>query len=107
MRIVTYNIHKARGMDGRVSIKRIAEVLEALDADIIALQEISSAYDPQQGQVEALASTLGLTSVFGRTRHHFGRPYGNALLSRWPIVGSCDMDLTWAHRARRGCIRAD
>ena len=108
MRIVTYNIHKARGMDGRVSIKRIADVLSGLDADIIALQEISSACDSSEGQVETLESELGFKSVFGRTRHHRGRPYGNALLSRWPIIGSCDMDLTWGqHHPKRGCIRAD
>jgi endonuclease/exonuclease/phosphatase family metal-dependent hydrolase len=107
MRIVTYNIHKARGMDGRVSIKRIAEVLGDLDADIIALQEIFSESDSKEGQVETLATALGMKSIFGCTRHHRGRPYGNALLSRWPIVSSCGMDLTWAHRERRGCIRVD
>ena len=107
MRIVTYNIHKARGMDGRVSIKRIADVLGELDADIIALQEIFSECDSEEGQVEMLASTLRMEAAFGCTRHHRGRPYGNALLSRWPIVTSCGMDLTWAHRERRGCIRAD
>jgi endonuclease/exonuclease/phosphatase family metal-dependent hydrolase len=107
MRIVTYNIHKGRGMDGRVSIKRIADVLAGVDADIVALQEVFSMADGHEGQVEALAASLGLQSVFGRTRHHLGRPYGNALLSRWPIVGSCDMDLSWAHRERRGCVRAD
>ena len=94
-------------MDGRVSIRRIADVLAELDADIIALQEVFSVSDSQEGQVELLGSALGLKSVFGRTRHHRGRPYGNALLSRWPITGSCDMDLSWADRERRGCIRAD
>jgi endonuclease/exonuclease/phosphatase family metal-dependent hydrolase len=107
MRIVTYNIHKARGMDGRVSISRIADVLGELDADIIALQEVFSECESKEGQVELLASTLGMKSIFGCTRHHRGRPYGNALLSRWPIVSSCGMDLTWAHHERRGCIRGD
>ena len=107
MRIVTYNIHKGRGMDGRVSIKRIADVLGELDADIIALQEVFSECESKEGQVETLASTLGMKSAFGCTRHHRGRPYGNALLSRWPIVSSCGMDLTWGHREKRGCIRAD
>jgi endonuclease/exonuclease/phosphatase family metal-dependent hydrolase len=39
-RIVTYNIHKGRGMDGRSRVERIARVLEGLNADIIALQEV-------------------------------------------------------------------
>jgi endonuclease/exonuclease/phosphatase family metal-dependent hydrolase len=107
MRIVTYNIHKGRGMDGRISVKRIAEVLGDLDADIIALQEVFSHGDSHAGQVEMLASHLGLKAAFGCTRHHRGRPYGNAILTRWPILESCDMDISWQHREKRGCIRTD
>jgi len=107
MRIVTYNIHKARGMDGRTSIKRIARVLADLDADIIALQEIFADCDSEAGQVEALAAELDLKPAFGCTRHHRGRPYGNAILTRWPILDSRDMDISWYKYERRGCIRAD
>src|ERR1051326_3205916 len=107
MRIVTYNIHKARGMDGRTSVKRIANVLGELNADIVALQEVFSSYESTEGQVEAIASELGLHSAFGCTRHHQGRPYGNAILSRWPILESMDMDISWQRRERRGCVRVD
>src|SRR5262245_47660361 len=107
MRIVTYNIHKARGMDGRVSTKRIAKVLADLDADIIALQEVFAACDSHEGQVEMIAMELGLNVSFGRTRRHRNRPYGNAILSRWPILKSHEMDISWIRRERRGCIRAD
>jgi endonuclease/exonuclease/phosphatase family metal-dependent hydrolase len=107
MRIVTYNIHKACGMDRRTSIKRIANVLRELDADIVALQEIFSVCDTHAGQVETLASELGLTAAFGCTRQHQGRPYGNAILTRWPILQSRDMDISWGRRESRGCIRAD
>jgi endonuclease/exonuclease/phosphatase family metal-dependent hydrolase len=107
MRITTYNIHKGRGMDGRTSIKRIAKVLDEVNADIIALQEVFSVCESNEGQVETLAEELGLNAAFGCTRHHRGRPYGNAILSRWPIVESRDMDITWQHREKRGCIRAD
>src|SRR5215470_18387336 len=108
MRIVTYNIHKGRGMDGRISIKRIRDVLQELEADIIALQEVFSVCDGHAGQVETLASDLGLHAAFGCTRHHRGRPYGNAILTRWPILSARDMDITVSsRRERRGCIRAD
>src|SRR5215831_504837 len=107
MRIATYNIHKGRGMDGRTSIKRIAEVLSHIDADIIALQEVFSVCDSHLGQVETLASALKLNLAFGCTRHHRGRPYGNAILTRWPILQARDMDISRANRERRGCIRVD
>jgi|SRR5579883_1440140 len=107
MRIATYNIHKGRGMDGRTSVKRITNVLAELDADIIALQETFSVCDTHPGQVETIASELGLHAAFGCTRHHRGRPYGNAILTRWPILSSREMDISRANRERRGCIRAD
>ena len=107
MRIVTYNIHKARGIDGRVSVKRIADVLTDLNADIVALQEIYAVCDAHQGQVETIADRLSMNPAFGCTRHHKGRPYGNAILTRWPILESRDMDISWGPRERRGCIRAD
>lgn len=107
MRIVTYNIHKARGMDGRTSIKRIADVLLELKADIIALQEIFSACDSKMGQVETLASVLDMHPAFGCTRHHRGEPYGNAILTRFPILRSEEMDISRVRRERRGCVRAD
>jgi endonuclease/exonuclease/phosphatase family metal-dependent hydrolase len=107
MRIATYNIHKARGMDGRTSTRRIARVLADLDADIIALQEVFAVCDAQEGQVEAIASELGLNWAFGCARHHRNRPYGNAILTRWPILQSQEMDISWMRRERRGCIRAD
>ena len=71
MRIVTYNIHKARGMDGRTSVKRIANVLGELNADIVALQEVFSACDSDEGQVQAIAAELGLHAAFGCTRIRF------------------------------------
>jgi len=93
-------------MDRRVSLPRIIEVLSILDADIIALQEVF-ARGSREGQVELVADALKLHWAFGFTRHHDGRPYGNAILSRWPILQSRDMDISIEGRERRGCIRAD
>lgn len=42
LRVVTYNIHKSRGLDGRIRPERIAKVLQKLNADIISLQEVWS-----------------------------------------------------------------
>lgn len=108
MKLVTYNVHKCRGIDGRTNAHRIADILAAIDADIIALQEIfSSADEKAGGQVEMVASALAMNFAFGTTRQIRGRPYGNAVLSRWPILGSEHLDLSWKWRERRGCLRAD
>lgn len=39
LRIASYNIRKARGLDGRRDPGRILDVINGLDADVIALQE--------------------------------------------------------------------
>jgi endonuclease/exonuclease/phosphatase family metal-dependent hydrolase len=107
LKIVAYNVHKCRGMDGRTRVGRIAEVLAGIDADVVALQEVFASEPGRHSQVEILAAELGLNSVFGRTQHKYGRPYGNAILSRWPILSSRKFDLPWTRREQRGCIRAD
>ena len=38
VRVATYNIHRCRGLDGRTRPDRIAEVLQGIGADVIALQ---------------------------------------------------------------------
>ena len=39
MRIVSYNVHKARGVDRRYMPERILQVINELEADIVVLQE--------------------------------------------------------------------
>lgn len=40
LRIATYNVHGAVGIDGKFAPERIGEVLAEIDADIFALQEV-------------------------------------------------------------------
>src|SRR5687767_12163744 len=87
IRVVTYNIHKCRGLDRRVSPERIVEVLRELDGDIIALQEIFSTHSRYRDidQARFIATELGLNHCFGETCKRRGWSYGNALLSRFPM----------------------
>jgi endonuclease/exonuclease/phosphatase family metal-dependent hydrolase len=109
-RIVTYNIHKCRGIDGRMKPKRIAEVLAAIDADIIALQEVVNIEGKltEDEQTHYLASHLGdYGYCVGENRRHKGGAYGNVILSRLPIVAHKNCDITCRSREPRGCLRAD
>ncbi len=110
IRLVTYNIHKSRGWDRRVSPERIARVLAALDADCIALQEVvdgSPVGRPDQARIIGEALGKEYKAVFGRTRDLRGAHYGNATLTRVPVARSENYNITWKRREPRGCLRTD
>jgi endonuclease/exonuclease/phosphatase family metal-dependent hydrolase len=109
LRIATYNIHKARGMDGRVRIERIAQVLEEINADVIALQEVINheSSDPEEHQACYLAERLGFQWTVGETRRHRGGAYGNVTLSRWKFDAARHVDLSVPNREPRGALRTD
>ena len=108
-RIATYNIHKGRGMDGRRRIERILKVLRAVDADIIALQEVMNHHDrsPEDHQACYLAEQLGYFFTVGETRRHREAVYGNVTLSRWKFERSHSIDLSVQGREPRGALRTD
>ncbi len=69
VRFATYNIHKCRGMDRKVSPQRIADVLRGLDADIIALQEVMNVPgDPLLDQGRLIGEALGYDYGVGEVR---------------------------------------
>ena len=101
LRVATYNIHRGRGLDGRVSMRRIAEVLREVDADVVGVQEIYEA------QAEHLARDLGMQLVTGVTVRRQEGACGNAVLSRLPLRGVVTFDLSVRAREARGGIRVD
>jgi endonuclease/exonuclease/phosphatase family metal-dependent hydrolase len=109
LRIVTYNIHKCRGLDRREHPHRIADVLRETEADIIALQEVVSIGNAsrERHQARFLAEELGMDYHLGENRRHRGGSYGNVILSRLPQQSARNFDITWSGREPRGCLRVD
>jgi endonuclease/exonuclease/phosphatase family metal-dependent hydrolase len=108
-RVVTYNIHKCQGLDGRISPERIVRVLQEVEADVIALQEVlcirgqASARD----QAHFIAEELGMEYRLGENRQLRGGAYGNLVLSRWPMSPAVNHDISIAGREQRGCMRVN
>lgn len=87
LRIMTYNTHSCGGTDGRVSPRRIARVIGAQNADIVALQELDLGRRRSRAEDQAaiIAGELEMHVVFCPTVTRGEEHYGHALLCRWPI----------------------
>jgi len=109
VRVVTYNIHTCVGVDRRYDPGRIAAVLREIDADIACLQEV----DARRGtgrhaeQWAYLGEATGCQVVLGAgARDQCGR-FGNAILTRFPVLNARSIDLTVGGWEPRGAIDAD
>lgn len=123
MKIATFNIHGWRTADGHPNFDRLTQTLTTINADIIGLNEVfypygshgdKAAIAPQLADpsittpaLELLAAELGMHFVFGpcmRWPAQSEMPpnaYGNAILSRWPIIASAAHHLTPKEEAQQ------
>ncbi|GGH51018.1 endonuclease/exonuclease/phosphatase [Comamonas phosphati] len=118
LRVATYNIHK--GVQGlgparRLEIHNLGLAVEQLDADIVCLQEVrkmnhreAAYFDrwPSVPQAEYLApegyESVYLTNAYTRDGEH-----GNALLSRWPVIGYQREDISDHRFEQRGLLHVE
>lgn len=109
-RLVTYNIHKGiGGVDRRYRPDRIINVLHHHDADIVLLQEVTEGVprSRRHRQVDLLGDALGLGHrAFQRNVTLTHGHYGNAILSRFPLTGVQDLDLSVPLKKRRRALVA-
>lgn len=98
-RVATYNVHKCKGIDWRVSSRRVTDVLCEIASDVVGVQEIL------YSQAEAISSGTGIPFVFGAVRQHSGEPYGNAVFTRLVVLSSEQYDLTVRRREPREFLR--
>jgi endonuclease/exonuclease/phosphatase family metal-dependent hydrolase len=112
VRVATYNVHACVGRDGRHDPDRVAKVIAELDADVVALQEFtypaSVALDTRTPVVlttlDRYECALGPTRE--RTRRTVTECFGNALLTRHPLIDVHRIDLSMERREPRGALAA-
>lgn len=88
LRVLSYNIHHAEGVDQKLDLERIANVILSVKPDIIALQEVDqkSTRSGSIDQPAELARLIKMNVAFGANIPLQGGHYGNAILSRFPVA---------------------
>ncbi len=105
-KVISYNIHRAIGVDRRFKPDRVSDIIRSHDADLVLLQEVDDGV-PRSRELDMashMAEAMGYPhyAVGHNVSLKKGR-YGNATLSRFPIVRERNIDLTVGERKRRGC----
>jgi endonuclease/exonuclease/phosphatase family metal-dependent hydrolase len=104
VKVMSYNIHHAEGIDGELNLERIARIIKDAETDIVGLQEVDnhwSARSDFQNQAKELAKQLGMYYTYGPNldlepseEDGHRRQYGTAVLSKYPIIESKNHPLT-------------
>lgn len=100
--VATWNVHGGVGGDRRFSPARIADVVGELHADVVALQEVGERHGEKL--LDAVVAATGFHAVQGWTCKRWGCDYGNAVLSRFPVAESSQVDLTVPGSEPRGAL---
>ena len=92
VRLMTYNLHNGFNAEGYLAMDDIAKEVEKWDPDIVALQEVSRGWviNGRLDMLSWLSQRLDMPYVFGPTADPL---WGNAILSRYPIVEHAHYDL--------------
>ncbi|HMO28379.1 endonuclease/exonuclease/phosphatase family protein [Enterovirga sp.] len=117
MKLITWNIQWARGMDGRVDPRRIlAHAREMADFDVLCLQEVAANFPDLDGNDAtdqfALFATLlpGFTAIEGigvdvEDGRGGRKRFGNLLLTRYPVAQALRHLLPWEAARTRNMPR--
>ncbi len=105
MRVATYNVHDCIGRDRVYDPLRILEVIRQIDADVIALQEMT--LDDAGEILQLIVEYTGMDILDGTLIPRGIGRYGNILLSRIPIRVAQIYQLPQRGRELRGVIRAE
>ena len=84
---MTYNIDVGVGIDKKLDLQRIADVIKKEKPDLVGLQEVDRGVKRTEGRDEIveLAGLTGMQYAFAHNLDYQGGQYGVAILFRFPI----------------------
>jgi endonuclease/exonuclease/phosphatase family metal-dependent hydrolase len=82
--ILTYNVHLCVGVDSKTDYQRVADVINRINPQVVALQELDSATQRSDGYVtlNELATRTNMYPVYGPYFEYEGGKYGIGILSK-------------------------
>ena len=100
--VLTYNIHHAAGVDGKLDLARIAGIIKQTNPDFVALQEVDrkTTRTGKVDQAAELGKLTGMHAAFGKAMSFMGGQYGDAVLCRFPIQSHRVIDLPWTDESK-------
>ena len=86
--VITYNIHHGQGIDNKIDISRIANIIKLNSVDLAAFQEVDRGVERTSriDIMKILQDSTGMFAAFGKNIDFQGGDYGNGILSKFPIV---------------------
>ena len=116
IRVLSYNIHKGfSGGISRFTLHRMREGIRALQPDILFLQEVHGEHNghgkrikeyPRGSQFEYLAELMWPHFTYGKNAAYFEGHHGNAILSKFPILSTENIDISQSQLECRGILHA-
>jgi endonuclease/exonuclease/phosphatase family metal-dependent hydrolase len=110
LRIMTYNIHVGVGMDKKLDLKRIADVINRENPDLVGLQEVDRGVKrtEEKDEIAELAKLTRMDFSFAPNLDYQGGQYGVAILSRH-LIQKADHQKYENKREteRRGMLRVE
>jgi endonuclease/exonuclease/phosphatase family metal-dependent hydrolase len=105
IRIATYNVHGCVGSDGVDDPLRVAAVIREMEVDAVGLQEVDCrSHRRGHDTIDRLAAHTGMVAIAGPTMREHGGFFGNAFLTRHPVVSVSHFDISVAGREPRGLM---
>ncbi|NLC44590.1 MAG: hypothetical protein GX783_09955 [Clostridiales bacterium] len=107
--LLTFNMHSAIDQEGNVALEQIIDEIKETDAQLIGLQEVehNMPRSNYQDQARLIAEALGYHYYYEGNINILGVQYGNALLSKFPIISAQNHKLPKKMLEPRGLIEAE
>jgi endonuclease/exonuclease/phosphatase family metal-dependent hydrolase len=86
--VLTYNIYHGEDANGGSNLDAVAGIINSLEPDLVALQEVDNKTGRAKGLdlTAELSQRTGMKGIFGKAMDYDGGGYGEAVLSRHPVI---------------------